>query len=118
VGRGANVITADLPNTFHVRLVAPVENRVRRIQQYYNLDKKEAQEYVKKEDLSRHSFYLKNFHKNVDDPLLYHMTLNTGLLTYKETAEIIAGAVVNRFPSFFSSEAVKLEKIFETALKH
>jgi len=38
VGRGGNVITARLPNVFHVRLVAPLAMRIKHTAEYYQLN--------------------------------------------------------------------------------
>jgi hypothetical protein len=42
VGRGANVITARLPNVFHVRLVSPLATRIRHAAEYCHLSETEA----------------------------------------------------------------------------
>ena len=50
VGRGASVITARLLNVFHVRLVAPLETRIRRAAEYYHLSEAEAARLVMERD--------------------------------------------------------------------
>lgn len=97
VGRGANIITAKLPNTFHVRLIAPLENRINHVQEVYNLTYSEAVELTKREDHARKNFVKTNFFKDIDDPLLYHMIINTGWIPHNEAAKIIGDNVVNRF---------------------
>lgn len=101
VGRAANIITSKLKNTFHVRLVAPLNERIKNAQKLYNLSRIESQKFLTKEDKSRKEFIFKHYHKNIDDPLLYHLTLNTSLLSFEEVAEIIGGIVVKRFPKMF-----------------
>ncbi|MGE5363770.1 MAG: AAA family ATPase [Bacteroidota bacterium] len=101
VGRGGAMVTSMLPNAFHVRLVAPLENRIQRIQDYYQLNRKQAAEFIKNEDEGRKELFTKNFHRDIEDPLLYHITLNTGTLSHDETAQIIAGAVCMKFPHMF-----------------
>lgn len=102
VGRGAPVITANLNNAFHFRLVAPLEDRIKRIMEYYNFSRKEATDWIKEEDNSRKEYFMKNFHKNIDDPLLYHITINTHLMSYEETAHTIGNAVMKKFPEMFN----------------
>jgi cytidylate kinase len=104
VGRGSNLITAKLKNTFHVRLVSPLEDRIRRIEKFYDIDRKKAQEFIKDEDIGRKEFVRKNFLKNNEDPLLYHMMLNTHLMTHEEAAQVIADAVMRKFPQAFLME--------------
>ncbi|NOX67496.1 MAG: hypothetical protein GXO85_17250 [Chlorobi bacterium] len=43
----------------------------------------------------------KYYHKDIDDPLLYHSTINTNLLLFDIIAEIIDQLVVKRFPKMF-----------------
>lgn len=102
VGRGANIITAKLKNSFHVRLVAPLDNRVRHIMKIENLNKKDAEAFVKQKDKARREYIKSSYSKNVADIEMYHIVVNTGLMSYKESAEIIAGAVVKKFPNYFS----------------
>jgi cytidylate kinase len=101
VGRAGNFIAAKLKNTFHLRLVAPLNERIKNAQKLYNLSKTESQKFLNKEDKSRKEFIFKHYHKNIDDPLLYHLTLNTSLLSFEEIAETIGGIVVKRFPEMF-----------------
>jgi len=101
VGRGGNVITAKLKNTFHVRLIASLEKRIEHICELMNMDKKEAEQYVKKQDELRKDYIKTYFHKDIEDPLLYHMIVNTDLLTHEGAAYLIAEAVVLKFSHLF-----------------
>ncbi len=101
VGRAANVILSKKPNAFHVRLVAPLNFRIENASKLYNVDHKVAAEFIKQEDEERKNYFWKYFHKNVDDPLLYHSVINTNLLSFEEIAEMIGHCVIKRFPSFF-----------------
>jgi hypothetical protein len=93
-GRAANLITGKLKNTFHVRLVAPFETRVQHIQVIYSLNRKDAIEFIKKEDVARKHYVRSYFNKNIDDPLLYHLVINTGQISYKKAARMIGLAVL------------------------
>ena len=101
VGRAANIITSKLKNTFHVRLIASLEKRVEHIKSLMNLSEKEALSYIKREDENRKQYLKSYFHVDIDDPLLYHMTVNTDLLTHKGAAYLIAEAVVLKFSHLF-----------------
>ncbi|GIK61756.1 MAG: cytidylate kinase-like family protein [Ignavibacteriota bacterium] len=101
VGRGAPFITAKLKNAFHVRLIASLEKRVEHIKTLMNLNEKEALAHIKKEDEDRKKYLKSYFHVDVDDPLLYHLTINTELLTHDAAAHLIAEAVVQKFPDLF-----------------
>lgn len=96
VGRGAHVLIGFASNAFHVRLVGPVEHRVRQIQQYYNVNPAEALDYLKRTDEARKRYLKHHFNKNIDDPLLYHLILNTGQIGAKEAAALIGRTVLDR----------------------
>ena len=102
VGRGANIITAKLKNSFHVRLVAPLLNRVKHIMEIENISEKEAEAFVKQKDKARRDYVKSSFSKNVEDLEMYHIVVNTGFMSYKESAEIIAAAVMKKFPDLFN----------------
>lgn len=101
VGRGANIITSKLKNTLHVRLVAPLHHRVENCIALYSLSKKEAHDFIEQEDSARGEFIKTYFHKQIDDPLLYHVVINTHLLSFEEIARMIGYLVVKKFPNMF-----------------
>lgn len=107
VGRGSNIITANLKNTFHVRLVAPMENKINHVMDVYNLNRKEATEFIRREDSARKNFVYSNFYKNVDDALQYHIVLNTGLLGYDEAAKLIGESVKQKFAGIFAETELR-----------
>ncbi len=100
VGRASNIITANLPNSFHVRLVGPHEIRVKNMQTYYQMTLKEATDFVDKEDKARKNYVNSNYHKDVDDPTLYHMVMNINALSVEETATIIGEAILLKLPAW------------------
>jgi cytidylate kinase len=97
VGRGATLITSKLKNVFHVRLVASLNKRIEYGQQLYSLDRKAALAFIKKKDEGRKRYLKDNFDADVDDPLLYHVIINTDLVRYDEAARMIGDEVIARF---------------------
>jgi cytidylate kinase-like protein len=95
IGRGANVITSKLDYVFHVRLVGSLERRVKYMQQLNGISHHQALELVCREDLGRKRYLKKYFKKNIDDPLLYHLVINTDMVSYEEAANLIAEAVTS-----------------------
>jgi hypothetical protein len=104
IGRGANVVTAHMKNVFHVRLVAPLEDRIRHIQDIFDLSRKEAIKRIKKDDVMRRHYLHYHYHKDIDDKFLYHIIINTHLLPYDEAAEMITTHVIKKFPHYFQTE--------------
>lgn len=102
VGRGSTIITSGFSNAFHVRLVAPLSHRIETAMKLYNYDRKTTSEFIKQEDEARKNYIAKYFHKNIEDPLLYHAVVNTYKLTFDEIAEMLGQCVIKRFPKFFA----------------
>ena len=100
--RAANVITSKLYNTFHVRLVAPLEHRVEHVKELFNYNRLDALDFIKHEDHDRKDFVQTYFHKDINDPLLYHLTINTQMISDDETVDLIGNSVVKKFPETFS----------------
>lgn len=97
VGRGANVITRQLAHVLHVRLVGSIERRTERVQAAHNLTSAAARAFLRKEDTARKRFGRKYFDSDIEDPLLYHLVLNTDDLTFDDAAELIAHLVIRKF---------------------
>jgi cytidylate kinase len=96
VGRGANVITATLPNIFHVRLIGSLERRIERVQARHKVSREAARKFIHKEDAGRRRYLLRYLGKAIDDPLLYHLIINTDWVPVDRAAEIIAQAMLRR----------------------
>lgn len=95
VGRGANIITARLAGVAHVRLVGSVEKRVAHMRRFDHLTAKEALQRIKREDGGRRRYIKRYFDKDIDDPLLYHLVINTDLVSVEDAAEIVQTFAVN-----------------------
>lgn len=93
IGRGANIITRRLDTAFHVRLVGSLTTRIEHVRSYKHLSLQAATEYVHDEELGRGRYVKKYFAADIDDPLLYHLVINTDLVAYAEAARMIAEAV-------------------------
>ncbi len=95
VGRGANVITRKfLSSGFHVRLIRSLPMRIRHVQDYYHLTRDEAVEFIKKEDGGRKRYLKQNFDKDINDPLLYDVVINTDFISYNDAAQMIGEQVI------------------------
>jgi cytidylate kinase len=95
IGRGANIITASQKCVFHVRLVAPFSKRVRQIEEHHRLSTQEAVELIAATDDTRRRYLKHYFRAEIDDPINYHLILNTGLTGHEEAARLIADATLN-----------------------
>jgi cytidylate kinase len=102
VGRAANVITEKLDTVFHVRLVGSLENRIAWVEEVYEMDRTAAREFIKSQEAARRHYMKEHFGREIDDPLLYHMIINTDEVSYENAARLIGNAVIsaaNRRPA-------------------
>jgi cytidylate kinase len=96
IGRGATVISAKLDHVFHVRLVGSLEKRAQYIQELHHLSKKAALRLIQREDRGRERYLKRYFKTDLENPLLYHLVINTDLISCDEAARIIADSVLKR----------------------
>jgi len=93
VGRGAEVITSRLSFVLRVRLIAPLNTRIRHAAEFYHLTREKAAEYVEKSDQGRRSYLRQYFNADPDSPHLYDMILNMGSMSFEQAVHLIAEAV-------------------------
>lgn len=98
IGRGSNVITSHLKNAFHIRLVAPIDYRVKLMQESKDISKEQAKTEIIKEDSNRRDFLIRTFKKEIDDPLLYHLVLNIQQFSFEQIIQNITNLVKNNRP--------------------
>jgi cytidylate kinase len=80
VGRGGNCFLREDSRAFHVRLVAPMPVRLRRVMEYRWVNESVARKLIAESDLQRRRYYETYFEVDWTDPLEYHMTVNSGRL--------------------------------------
>ncbi len=102
VGRGGQMVLRDCPDVLHVRVAAPLEERILRVRtspipvrrpyQDSVKTRRAAQDVIAVNDAAS-ADYLKRFY-GVDwsDPLLYHLLINTSKLQVEQAAQVIVEA--------------------------
>ncbi len=93
VGRGGQVILQKKPDVLHVRLVAPLEARVRRLQEQEGWDAEKARQYALERDRATAEFLYRFFKVEWDDPTLYNLVIDTGQVDLSAAADQIIQAV-------------------------
>jgi len=94
IGRGGNIITSKLPHVLHVRLVAPLEDRIERICRDDNKSPAEARKFCLEEEQSRTRYLKTYFNADINDPVNYHLIINTSRVGYDHAAKLISDAVL------------------------
>ncbi|NQU42239.1 cytidylate kinase-like family protein [bacterium] len=92
IGRGAHLVL-DASQGVRVRLVAPMEVRIRNLMSYSNTDRKSAIRQIEQSDRQRSDFILKFFKSDISDPENYDMVINLGQLTEETAAGLILRAL-------------------------
>jgi CMP/dCMP kinase len=93
VGFGTQCIFADRPDALHLRLVAPMPVRVERLRERFGWDAANAAARARRMDEDRRRYVQRYFHRDVNDPLLYDVQINTGRTTLDEATSMIAQLV-------------------------
>lgn len=96
IGRAAHIITSKLDYAFHVRLVGSLEARTDFVHADRQLDSQTARELIQHEDEGRRRYLKKYFHKDIDDPLHYHLVINTPVVGHAVAAKLIAATMFSR----------------------
>ena len=89
LGRGSQYILNDHPDAYHILLIDTFENRVKFMQDNYDLSHNRAVHVVKNEDKRRLNLYKKLGKSDYDNPDLYHLVLNRGRISLDKASELI-----------------------------
>jgi len=93
VGRGGQMALRSQAGVLHVRVEGPIDERARRVQEQSGVRLGEALELIFQRDSAARD-YLRRFYKvEWNDPMLYHLVINTGLLDLEPAAEMVAQLV-------------------------
>jgi cytidylate kinase len=93
VGRGSQVILRDAPGVLHIRIVAPIEQRISYIMINRSLTRGEAREYIETKDRASAEYLRRFYGVDWNDPSLYHLVINMGKWNVDEAVEIIQCAL-------------------------
>ncbi|MGA3065543.1 MAG: cytidylate kinase-like family protein [Tepidisphaeraceae bacterium] len=89
VGQGGTFITEGMPASIHLRLVAPLEHRIKCTAEFEKLSREQAAARIVEIDQRRTDFYRRYWPNKVIAPELFTMTLNSGELSVDEMVESV-----------------------------
>jgi cytidylate kinase len=93
VGRAGQAILRNQSNTIHLRVIAPLETRIRRIVKAHNVSLQAARAQIVDSDHYRADYLQRFYGTDWDDPTLYHLVINTGQMDLTTSAEVVCTAV-------------------------
>lgn len=95
VGRGGNfIVPAD--KQFGVRVVCPLEERVKNVARAFGVPLEEARQRVIRRESRRRAFVRQSFNADISDPLHYDMVINTGRIPMEAAVHAVVCAVRDR----------------------
>lgn len=102
VGRAGQLILKDQPDVFHVRVIAPLEVRIRRVAESEGITPEAARARIEASDRSRATFLRRNYQADIRNPELYDLVINTEYISPETAAQLVCKALetsMNTAPS-------------------
>lgn len=96
IGRCADYVLRDKPNTVSIFLAADMEDRINRTMERYNMDEESARKTISKKDSTRASYYNYYTGKKWGAAESYDLCINTSIFGLDETAKFIADFIRKR----------------------
>lgn len=97
VGRCADYVLRDMPNTVNIFVTARLEFRVAQVCKRHNLDEEAALKHLQSEEAARASFYNYYTGKKWGQAANYDLCVDASLLGLEETEQLIASFIRKRF---------------------
>ncbi len=95
VGRGAShMLTRE--QGIHFRVIAAKPRRVENLIKFQGFSQEEAEKEIERLDKERAGFVRNNFGRNIDDPAVYDLVINTTYLDIKEALRIAEIAISSK----------------------
>jgi len=96
VGRGGQMLLRDRRDVLHIRVVAPLEQRVAYVVRREGLDADAARKRVQEKDQTRIRYTQSQFHRQPDDAHLYDLVINTAILDLDHVVDQICLALEHK----------------------
>jgi cytidylate kinase len=93
VGRGGQVLLRERRDVLHVRIMAPLDQRIRYVREREGLDEAAARARIQRKERDRALYLQTQYRCRPDDAHLYDLVINTGVLTLDDAAELICRAL-------------------------
>lgn len=104
-GRASHLVTRSLNGGFHIRLVASMPSRVRRLMALKHCDAETARQTLLNSDHARQRYVQTNFQHDLDDPHDYDLVINTDQISPAAAAQLVVGALRDRIQAAIQTPA-------------
>ena len=96
VGRGSQMLLKGRRDVLHVRVIAPLEQRIAYVMQREGLDHEHAQTRIRYKDSGRERYLQTQYHQQPSDPLLYDLVINAATLSLDNAVELVQFALAQK----------------------
>ena len=96
VGRASQMILAKRRDVLHVFIEAPLQERIAYVALRENLDAARARDRIQLKDGDRSRYFQTVYHRDANDPMLYDLVINTGVLSLDRAVDLIGLALEDK----------------------
>lgn len=100
VGRGSQMQLQERRDVLHIRVVAPLEQRVAYVMKREGLSYDRAQTRIHYKDNGRVRYLQTQYHQDPANPLLYDLVINTAFISLDSAVQLIRAALVDKASRF------------------
>ena len=93
VGRGAAILTQEMGNCYHFRIVAPMAFKVKSVSARTDLPPDEAQDLIQERQRQRDAFLKDFLGRDIADPTLYHLIFNNARCSAGQISGLMADVI-------------------------
>ena len=93
IGRAAHYFLRDMKNCYRFRLIAPMEYRKKYVVEKLGVTPSQAQRVLERKDRNQAWFYRSVCGEEHDSPLLFHLTVNMGVVSLEKAVGILVSVV-------------------------
>lgn len=97
VGRCANYLLKDDPNSLSIFIHSPLETRIARIMDKYKLNKTQAVELINQTDKDRATYYNYYTNQRWDEAPSYNLSIDSSIFGIEETALFLKGFIQTKY---------------------
>jgi cytidylate kinase len=115
IGHGSQMLLRDFGCALHVRIHASMTQRIRNLMKTQNLSQESAEKLIRKSDIGRNGFFNFAFQRDLNDPSLYDLIINTEKIGNETATKFIIDLATSDEISTCSLTAlVAMEKMSQT----
>lgn len=93
MGRGGQYILQDVPNVFHILLVADMPDRIAFMRRFYRLSDRQAEDAVNNGAKRRANLYRRMGKQDYDRPELYHLVINHSKVALEKARDLVCDLI-------------------------